>query len=140
VKDAGDLAIEPGLRMVGRVVLSDGGVIPPDAKVFLSRDDAWDTATTDLRPDGRFEFSDVPAGSVNLGVRIAGYRISEKNRSLDRLNGSTLVGRIDQDIVGLELLLEPGKFMPPDFRKPGGLGPNMQPRDKPLRGTESPNF
>ncbi|MBI4658392.1 MAG: hypothetical protein HY735_06035 [Verrucomicrobia bacterium] len=50
------------------------------------------------------------------------------------------MGRIDQDIVGLELLLEPCRFAPPDFNKPGGLGPDMQPRDKPLRGVESPNY
>jgi hypothetical protein len=139
-KYAGDLTVEPGLRLVGRVALADGGAIPPNTQVILGRDDAWDSTKVDLKTDGRFEFIDVPAGSVSLGVRIAGYRISEKNRSLDRLNGGSLMGRIERDIVGLELLLEPGKFVRPDFNKPGGLGPHMQPRDKPLRGAEAPSL
>lgn len=140
IKDVGETLVEPGLHLVGRVKLSDGAAIPPNTRVALGREDAWDSDTVELAPDGRFEFVHIPAGSVNLWMRLDGYHISEKNKNLDRLNGGSIVGRIDQDIVGLELLMEPGKFTRPDLSRTGVFGPDAQPREKPLRGAESPSL
>ena len=59
-------------------------------------------------------------------------RPSPSLKSLDRLNGGSLVGRIDGDTF-VHVLMESGKFAQPDFRNMR-LGPEAQPYDEPLRG------
>lgn len=140
IKDLGEMTVEPGLRIIGQVVLSDSQAIPPNTKVILGREDAWDSTTVELDASGRFEFGGVPAGSISLSVGLRSYHLSEKNKSLDWLNGGSIVGRIEQDTAGLTLLLEPGPVVQPDFSKVQKLGPDAQPRDKLLRGAESPSL
>lgn len=134
IVDLGELALQPGHRLTGRVVLSDGKPIPPNTRVLLSREQAWDHTEARLETDGQFTFRGVPTESVSLNVRVKGYKYSKRNRSLDWLNGG-LIGRVDQDIDGLTLLLEPG-----EWRYNGEEGEpangDSQPRDKPLRGSE----
>jgi len=132
-KDVSELAVVPGLRLTGRVVLSDSQPIPPRTRVVVGRQDAWDSQAVELDANGRFEVKGLAAESYGISLRVAGYMMSLKNKSLDRLNGDSLVGRIEEDADVL-ILLEPGHFQPPDFRKGIPNGEEMQPRDKPLRG------
>lgn len=62
-----------------------------------------------LDAEGRFEFTDVPAGLVSMSARIKGYRFSKQNPSLDWLNGG-IVGQVTSDITDLTLLMEPGEW------------------------------
>ncbi|MDA1274036.1 MAG: carboxypeptidase-like regulatory domain-containing protein [Verrucomicrobia bacterium] len=137
ILDVGELSPVPGNRIVGEVILSDGEPIPFGTKVVLSRDGAWDSTAVDIDPSGQFNMSGIPEGSVTVSVRVPNYRFSEKNKSLDRLNGGSLVGQIAHDIIGLKILLEPGQFVHPDFRILKDFEPSMQPRDEPLRGAET---
>lgn len=132
--DLGELAVQPGHRVTGRVVLSDGQPVPTSTRVLLSREQAWDHAEALLEPDGQFTFRGVPTESVSLNVRIKGYKYSKRNRSLDWLNGG-LIGRVEKDIDGLTLLLEPGewRYNGEEGEPPDG---DSQPREKPLRGSE----
>ena len=130
----GELAVTPGHRLAGRVVLSDGQPIPPETRMFLGREQAWDHTEVVLGADGRFEFTDVPAESVGLSVRIRGYQFSKRNPSLDWLNGG-IVGRIAQDVTDLTLLMEPGEWRY-DRGEDGPSGEDRQPREKPLRGVK----
>lgn len=132
--ELGPLEVQSGHRIRGQVLLLDGKMIPPQTKLVLSREQAWDHAEVLLDEGGEFEFLGVPSESVSLYVRVNGYRFSKRNPSLDWLNGG-IVGRVDSDIVKLRLVLEPGQWrynrdgeddMPPDAER--------QPRDKPLRG------
>lgn len=130
----GKLAVQPAFRVAGRVVLSDGKAVPAKTRLFLGRQDAWDHTEAELDAEGRFEFRDVPAGSVGLSVRIKDYKFSKRNASLDWLNGG-LVGRVDGDIGDLTLLMEPGQWR---YNGDEGEAPNgeSQPREKPLRGAK----
>jgi len=128
----GKLAVQPAYRVAGRVVLSDGMPVPPNTRLLLGREQAWDHTEAVLDADGRFEFTDVPAEPVGLSVRIKGYKFSKRNPSLDWLNGG-LVGRVTGDTTELTLLMEPGewRYNGEEGEAPGG---QSQPRDKPLRG------
>ncbi len=132
-KDTGDLAVVPGLRLTGRIVLSDRRTIPQKTRVHIGRQDAWDSLGVELDAEGRFDVKGLPAESFGISLRVPGYTMSLKNKSIDRLNGDCLVGRIDQDTDVL-ILLEPGRFQPPDFRNGIPPGLDAQPRDKPLQG------
>jgi len=106
--EAGDLQVQPGHVLEGRVVLSDGQAIPPRTRLMLSRDKAWDHQIFELPADGKFRFQGLPDESYDLTVQIRGYGASLLNKSINRLSDSQLMGKIDTDIHGLRFLLERG--------------------------------
>lgn len=134
VLDAGDLVVEPAHRLAGRVVLADGSLVPPETRLLISRQSAWDSLQLVVGPDGSFDTAGIPAETVSLSVRVPGYRISGKNASLDPINPFQLVGRVDQDVTNLVVLLEKGKELRPDFNN--GLSEGQRPENRPLHGAE----
>lgn len=60
--DAGTLVAMPGLRVAGRV----NGTIPADTRVTLSS--GVDSQIFELKSDGRFVFTGVPAGKYNVSA------------------------------------------------------------------------
>jgi hypothetical protein len=107
--DLGHLAVEPSARLSGRVVLSDDLPLPAGLQLILTRENAWDSATTVVAADGSFAFEGVPHELVSLYTRVRDYVISPKNASCDSINDSGLLGLIDGDVRDLVLLLEPGE-------------------------------
>jgi len=131
VLDAGDLQVYPGFRLAGRIHLNDGKPVPPKTRVLLSRNEAWDAVQTDTDTDGSFAFAGVPSESVKLSARITGYRISERNRSLDMVNRFGLIGLLKAHKTDLVLEFEPGEI------QRGGRGGYVDLRQKPLLGAEA---
>jgi hypothetical protein len=131
--DLGKLETKPTHRLAGRVVLSDGKPVPPETRLFLGREDAWDHTEATLDADGHFEFQGVPAESVGLSVRIKGYKFSKRNPSLDWLNGG-IVGRVTRDMTDLTLLMEPGEWRHNREEEDAPANIERQPRNLPLRG------
>jgi peroxiredoxin len=127
--DAGDVQVQPGLKLAGRVRLTDGKPVPPRTRVLLSFDQAWDNAQTEPDAQGYFHFSSVPPGTVHLYLRLPGYRMSDRNRSLDALNGNDLLGSLTANKTNLLVELEPGSFTP-------NRGEYIDLRQEPLAGTE----
>ncbi len=94
--DLGDIAIQPGHRVRGKVTLSDGALLSGGMRVSLSADQAWDTQTVKLGPDGRFEFLGVPSGKYQIFASVRGYQEAEK--------GGGAVD-VDRDIDNFTLIL-----------------------------------
>jgi hypothetical protein len=117
VKDVGKLTIQRGYRLSGKLILADGNPVPDSTRVLLSREEAWDSQTAVVGPDGSFSFAGLPSEGFSLSANVRGYHASPKNRSYDALNGLGLVGTVKGDIEGLRFLLEPGPALRPDFRK-----------------------
>jgi hypothetical protein len=133
-KEVGDLELRPGVRLTGRVVLSDGQPVPQNTRLFVGREAAWDSRNVLLNPDGTFDLAGIPPESLSLSLNVRGYHMSYKNKSLDRLNGGSITGCVETDTY-LEILFEPGQFQAPDFNNlPGGV--EWIPKDKPLQGAE----
>lgn len=107
--DVGTLALEPGARIAGRIVLADGRDRPEGLRVLLGREEAWDTQTVEVGEGGTFAFEGVPRELCTLDVRVPGYVVSERNASCDLLNRMGLLGLVDGDVEDLVLLLEPGE-------------------------------
>ena len=135
ITNLGDLALQPGYCVAGQILLNDGNPVPAGTRLLLSRQEAWDHSEVVLDAGGRFEFRTVPAGSVSLSLRLKGYKFSKKNPSLDWLNGG-IVGKVDQDITNLTLIMEPGVLLSTPDPKDLPEGVDIQPRDKPLRGVK----
>jgi hypothetical protein len=119
--DLGDLAVEPGRSVSGRVIFSDGKRLPTNAEVIASADHAGGEVRS--RPDrsGRFTLAGLPPGLISVVVLFpddrfyapAGYRLSARNRCRDPLNPYRLMGRLDHDLTDLTILFEPGPQPPP---------------------------
>jgi hypothetical protein len=129
--DAGDLVVVPAYRLAGRVVLSDGQPVPPQTRLLVDRQEAWDSMQLNLAEDGSFETTGIPPGTLDLSVRVPGYSVAPQNASLDLLNPYRLVGRVDGDITNLVFLLVKGKGLDPDY---GQNSP--QKWNRPLHGSE----
>jgi peroxiredoxin len=131
VLDLGDLAVAPGFKLEGQIRLTDGKPVPAKTRVLLSRDEAWDFAQTEADEHGRFQFAGVPGDSLSLSVRVKGYRLSTRNKSLDTMNPFRLVGLLKSDKSDLILELEPGE------NQPGARGDYVNLRQEPLLGAEN---
>ena len=134
VTDVGELKVGSGNSLRGRVVLADGGVIPPQTRLLISRESAWDSVQLTLTADGSFNIAGLPSETVSLSLRLPGYRVSTKNASLDTLNPFQLIGRVEGDITNLIFLLEKGDEIPPDYSSMNDE--SQQPRNRPLHGAE----
>ncbi len=141
--EAGDITVEPGHKVAGRIELADGRPVPEGAIVIVGVGDwNWDSIGCPLNEDGRFELRGVPTTSVRVWVSFAdrsyapsGYRLSARNRSLDRNSLTRLLGRVDRDVDGLVILYELGTAT-----KPTGEPAELEPRfmgDRPLAGAET---
>jgi hypothetical protein len=131
----GDLAVQPGLRLAGNVVLKEGQPVPPNTRLTVGREAAWDSQVLPLSADGSFEATGLSAESLSVSVRVKGYRLAGKNRSLEPWNPLHLVGRLDADKTNLVILLERGADLPPNFN----FRPTSEadrPQNQPLRGAE----
>jgi len=72
---APDLSVQPGFRLKGTVVLSDGKAIPSGMHIGIGSDRFYDTQTTILSTDGHFEFENLPAGDYHIFPSVKGYRV-----------------------------------------------------------------
>jgi hypothetical protein len=139
--DVGQLQRQPGIRVSGRVVLGDGNPVPLNTVVILEVKGVKKARRTTVDSAGGFIFSNVPAGPVAILVRIPDYRLSDKNKSLDRLNGGGLTGKVSAAVEGLMVLLEPGQARPMAPEKMiqfvnSAPKEEVTPQDYPLRGAE----
>jgi hypothetical protein len=134
--DLGDVPVQPGCRLTGRLVLADGKPVPPETRVLVSRDQAWDSQAATAGEDGRFSFTGLPAERVSLSTNVRGYHASPRNASFDLLNRFGLLGTVKGDVDDLRFLLDPGPMPEIDY---GGFSREdsaeySRRRGSPLRG------
>jgi hypothetical protein len=106
--DLGDIEVQPGYRLTGRLVLADGKPVPPETRMPASREEAWDSQTATVGPDGRFSLTGLPPEQLSLYTNVRGYHLSPKNASYDLLNRDGLLGTVRADIDDLRFLLDTG--------------------------------
>jgi hypothetical protein len=106
--DLGDLVVQPGFHLRGRVVLADGKPVPVGTRIVLSREEAWDHQLAQVGQDGAFEFKGLPRELVNLSTNVNGYVPSPENGSYDLVNQLGLAGMINANIDHLRFLMEKG--------------------------------
>jgi hypothetical protein len=104
--DLGTLAVKPGHRLAGRLVLAGGKPIPPHTRVLISRDQAWDSQMVELDAEGRFVVEGLPTEVYGVSTTIKGYELAAKNACASPLNPGMLEGLVDRDIPDLTILYE----------------------------------
>jgi uncharacterized GH25 family protein len=102
--DAGDLTVEPAFTVSGEIILPPGKKIPPNASAFLSIEDSADSTSAKIAPDGKFKFTGVRRGTVQIWISAKGLAFSPENTSYFS-NYHSMVGRVDGDTT-LRIKLE----------------------------------
>ncbi len=100
--NAGNLAIQPGYRLKGALLLSDNKRIPEGMRITIDSDRVWDSQTTVLTSDGHFEFTNLPAGEYHIFPSVRGYRMKGSRFRPDELSVS-----IDHDVDALTVTVFP---------------------------------
>lgn len=113
--DLGDWELPQGFRLAGQVKKADGQPLPPHIRLVIGRLHAWDNAGVELDAQGRFDISNVPSESLDIGVNLDGYRFAPGHASLDLGNPYTLVGQLKADKTNLLIVLEPGPHPKSDY-------------------------
>jgi len=128
--DLGVLTVQKGRKLAGRLVCSDGLVLPRGSTLVATVPDAGGMLLTISDERQRFEFTGIPDGPVHLmldprkGSSTRGYHFSPKNACLNPTWPSRLEGQVNHDITDLTILLEPGE--PDDFsRNPAAVDPTV---------------
>lgn len=133
--DLGDVAVERAHRLAGRVVLPGGAKPPEGIHLQISVSDRPDRVQLKLDPRGAFEVRGIPSGEVELSFRAPGYRLSDRNPSLEPWNPFRLVGRVEKDLTNLVFLIEKGPQLESDL---SSLPQKEHPANNRLRGIETP--
>ncbi len=133
--DMGDVAVERAHRLAGRVVLPGGAKLPEGIYLEVQVSERPDPVRRKLDPRGAFEVRGIPSGEVQLYFSSPGYRLSDRNPSLEPWNPFRLVGRVEKDLTNLVFLIEEGPQIESDH---SSLPQKAHPANNPLRGIETP--
>lgn len=115
-RDLGLFVLKPTCRLAGRVIMQDGGPVPPELRLFASLDFGrghWQAA---VRPDGAFEFPALPQDQIQLAIGREICRFVPGKQQIQQTDGRWLTTRIDGDREDLELVLA----RPPAATDPAG--------------------
>lgn len=97
ILNVGDIQLEHGHHLKGKVVLRNDASIPDGMRVIISATRAWDSQVVPLHQDGSFECRGLPTGSYDISPGVRGYRPAEELKNL----------KIDHDIDDLTIVLAP---------------------------------
>jgi hypothetical protein len=107
--DLGEVSLAPAHVVAGRLKMSDGKKVKEGTMVTLSLDVGTDRMVAKTDGEGKFRFAGVPTGGVWLDLNVNGYRPSKENASYESVNGTSLLGLVEEDMTDLVVLIEPGK-------------------------------
>jgi hypothetical protein len=106
-RDLGELELEPGLKMSGRISMPDNAPIPPGTRLLVSRLRAWDSATCVANRDGTFSLVGLPKEMFHLGLSIPGYRIARSSPYLDKSSTPPVAMiKLERDMSDVTLAME----------------------------------
>jgi RNA polymerase sigma factor (sigma-70 family) len=111
--DLGDLNVEPGRALAGRLVLPGGKAPNGPIHLMVTTPGASGELVYVVDDSGRFAFTGIPSGPVSITIfyvnrRFARYQLSAKNKCRNPRTAKELEGRLDHDITDLTILLERG--------------------------------
>ena len=105
IRNIGDIQINPGHRLGGKVVLSDGKSIADGMRVSISADRAWDTQTVLLKRDGSFELIGLASGKYQVFASVRGYQTPQWDYRMKTDPPGTV--QLEHDINDFLLTLDP---------------------------------
>jgi protocatechuate 3,4-dioxygenase beta subunit len=102
------LIADPVFSIKGKLILPEVRGLPKPAQLALTPNHTWESQVVNVDENGSFAFLGVPPGQVTISVKVAGYRLSETNKSANPYLPNSLTGCVTANISQLALLLVPG--------------------------------
>lgn len=96
IVDVGDLRMEPGARLTGRLVLPEGSNVPPESTLTAFSQTTMDFVVAPVAADGTFTIEGLPHEPLTLSTGLRGYRLSGKNPAVSFMSASMAIAPIEQ--------------------------------------------
>jgi hypothetical protein len=106
-RDLGDLQLISPLRIAGRVELLPGQSIPPNAKLTISRNPAWDLIAIPIATDGSFVVEGLPPETYTLRLAVKGIEIDGSRMPYQMLDSESFGLRLKETIGELRIAQSP---------------------------------
>lgn len=98
--DVGDIQIEPGHYLRGKITLSDGAAVAEGMRVNIGFARSFDKQTVTIGRDGSFEFTGLATGEYVIFTSVSGYEMP---------GDAPLMKTIDRDIDDVAIVLDPAR-------------------------------
>jgi hypothetical protein len=108
-RDLGDLTAIPAIRLAGRLELSAGTKLPPNTKISLGREPAWDLIAIPVAADGEFEIDGLPPEVYSVRVIAKGLRVDPSRIPYQIIGDSEFALRLKSSKEDLNISLTSGK-------------------------------
>lgn len=73
--NVGDLEIQRGYHLAGKVMLMDGGTLSEGMRITILAERTFDSQTVSIGRDGYFEFVGLPKGASKILTSVKGYHL-----------------------------------------------------------------
>ena len=103
--DLGDLHLESALKVEGQIRLTDGKAVPANSFLYFGDFDEGMSLPSAIQRDGAFQLTGVPAGKLNIYLRVPRYELTPKDSYL--IAGSCTNVTIAADLTGWVINLTP---------------------------------
>jgi hypothetical protein len=95
----GDIQIQPGHHVRGKVTLSDGSALPDGMRITINATKGFDSQTVIIGQNGSFDFASLPTGDYEIFTSVRGYRLSGSQRTISKT--------VNADIDDVAIALDP---------------------------------
>ncbi len=95
----GDIQIQPGHHVRGKVTLSDGSALPDGMRITINATKGFDRQTVIIGQNGSFDFASLPTGDYEIFTSVRGYRLSGSQRTISKT--------VNADIDDVAIALDP---------------------------------
>ncbi|HKX61212.1 MAG TPA: hypothetical protein VJS65_05200, partial [Verrucomicrobiae bacterium] len=135
--DLGDLKIQSSVTLAGQVKTKDGQPVPPNLRLSVNYDSAWDTQSVRVDRDGYFEADGLHTGMIQVYLSARDWQPSGENRSIDDWNPWYLAGLLKEDKRDFLILIEKRERTYNNYWSGNGQLPEQdRARNRPLFGAE----
>ena len=114
-RDLGVLEMTHGLTFAGRIELPEGQPRPPELKLSLGRDPAWDLVELPVGDDGQFAMANLPLESYQVRVIAPGLRPDLTRMNFQGLRMNSFGVRLTRSLEDVRIPLVPDKLDAPEI-------------------------
>jgi hypothetical protein len=104
-RDLGDLSVIPARRITGRLQLAVGESLPPNTRITLGRDPAWDLIAVPVAPDGWFTIGGLPPETYEVRVAAQGFQPDGSRLPYQIMRGGAIGLRLRDSVEELDIPL-----------------------------------
>jgi hypothetical protein len=104
-RDLGDLAVIAPMRIVGKLELPPGVLLPANTKITLGRNPAWDLIAINVDRAGRFVFDGLPPETYEVSIHADGFELDAARLRYQMRSDDSFTIRLNESIDDVRIPL-----------------------------------